>query len=306
MFRTRAVTDGPMSGPRRAGIAAVGRLGGCVQFELDKFVVKQCRHGVMVWPKQDRVIGAALAHYGEFAEGENRIMARYLRAGDVAVDVGANIGTTALPMARAVGIDGVVLAFEPQPLVAQCLATSLVLNDITNTRLMTMALSASAGAIRMDFAAAAATGNLGSASQADQGDLVAAVALDDLALSRLALLKVDVEGHEWQAFQGARQTIAACQPVVYFEAKRLPGTVASISFFLEQGYRCYWHFAHFYRSDNINHRPVSQGKGVGDMNVLAVPSGRDQPDDLPQIMLADQDWRSTYSDFFKSRRLVMP
>lgn len=56
-----------------------------MQFELDKFVVKQCRHGVMVWPKQDRVIGAALAHYGEFAEGENRIMARYLRAGDVAV-----------------------------------------------------------------------------------------------------------------------------------------------------------------------------------------------------------------------------
>ena len=277
-----------------------------MQLNLSKFRISPCRHGVMLWPKQDRVIGAALAQYGEFAESENRIMARYLRAGDVAVDIGANIGTTTLAMARAGGPDGLVIAFEPQPLVAQCLAASLTLNEITNTRVMTMAVSAITGVTRMDFAAAMDLGNLGAACVGDHGDVVAALALDDLALARLSLLKVDVEGHEWPVFQGARQTIATCQPVVYFEAKRLSGTVASISYFMENGYRCYWHFAHFYGAQNFRHQMVTQDKGIGDMNVLAVPLGRDQPDDLPEITQADQDWRDVYADFFATRRAMMP
>ena len=65
--------------------------------------IQPCRHGIMFWPKQDQVIGKALMDYGEFAEGENIVMSRYLRAGDVAVDVGANVGTTALAMAQQVG-----------------------------------------------------------------------------------------------------------------------------------------------------------------------------------------------------------
>ena len=260
----------------------------------------------MVWPKADRVIGAALASYGEFAEGENRIMARYLRPGDVAVDIGANVGTTTLPMSREVGAKGKVLAFEPQPLVAHCLATSLILNEVSNVRVLSVAVSQRAGFAKMNFNAGGDAGNFGSTALSLDGDIVPTIALDDMQIDRLALLKIDVEGHEWEIFQGAEGTIDACRPVVYFEAKRLPGTVASIEFLQEHGYRCYWHFAHFYRADNFLGNADDMFRGVGDMNTLAVPQERAQPDDLPEIKSADEDWRDVYAEFFSKRGLVMP
>lgn len=265
-----------------------------MHISLSKLSIKECRYGIMVWPKADRVIGASLANYGEFAEGENRIMARYLRSGDVAVDIGANVGTTTLPMSRAVGAAGQVFAFEPQPLVAHCLAASLVLNEILNVRVLSLAVSQRAGVARMNFNAGGDAGNFGSTALSLDGDLVPTIALDDMQIDCLALLKIDVEGHEWDVFQGAEKTISSCRPVVYFEAKRLPGTVASIEFLQEHGYRCYWHFAHFYRTDNFLGNVEDMFRGVGDMNILAVPQARHQPDDLPEINSADEDWRSVY------------
>lgn len=277
-----------------------------MQLSLSKFSIKDCRHGVMVWPKADRVIGAALANYGEFAEGENRIMARYLQLGDVAIDIGANVGTCTLSMSRAVGANGQVLAFEPQPLVANCLATSLVLNEISNVRVLSLAASQRAGVAKMNFNAGGDAGNFGSTALSLDGDLVPTIALDDMQIDCLALLKIDVEGHEWDVFQGAEKTISSCRPVVYFEAKRLPGTVASIEFLQEHCYRCYWHFAHFFRTDNFLGNVEDMFRGVGDMNILAVPRARHQPDDLPEINSADEDWRSVYTEFYSSRELAMP
>ena len=277
-----------------------------MQLSLSQFAIKECRHGIMVWPKADRVIGASLANYGEFAEGENRIMARYLRSGDVAVDIGANVGTTTLAMARAVVAAGQVFAFEPQPLVAHCLATSLVLNEISNVRVLSLAVSKQSGFARMNFNAGGDAGNFGSTALSLDGDLVPTMALDDMQIDRLALLKIDVEGHEWDVFQGAENTIRTCRPVIYFEAKRFPGTVSSIEFLREQGYRCYWHFAHFFRSDNFRGNSDDVFRGVGDMNILAVPLEKPQPDDLPEINSADEDWREVYAEFFSARGLVMP
>jgi hypothetical protein len=95
----------------------------------------------MVYPKADSTIGRALSLYGEFAEGENYVMDRYVKPGDVVIDVGANLGTTVLPLARAVSSKGQVIAFEPQPLMAQCLQTTLTLNEYFNVRVISAALA---------------------------------------------------------------------------------------------------------------------------------------------------------------------
>ena len=122
----------------------------------------------MFWPKQDQVIGRALMDYGEFAEGENIIMARYLRAGDVAVDVGANVGTTTLAMARQVGPGGQVIALEPQPAVAHCLAAALAVNGLAQVRLLTVAAGQHSGMVKMDFSQPLR--NYGTAKIVSQGD----------------------------------------------------------------------------------------------------------------------------------------
>src|SRR6516165_8785845 len=95
---------------------------------LDQLAIDTCRHGHMIWPKADGTIGRSLRLYREFAEGENRLMMRYVKPGNILVDVGANLGTTVLPLAKTVGATGRVIAFEPQPLMAQCLQTTLTMN----------------------------------------------------------------------------------------------------------------------------------------------------------------------------------
>jgi FkbM family methyltransferase len=52
----------------------------------------------------------------------------FLRPGDVAVDVGAHTGDTAIPMALAVGAEGRVLALEPNPYVYPVLERNATLN----------------------------------------------------------------------------------------------------------------------------------------------------------------------------------
>jgi FkbM family methyltransferase len=53
---------------------------------------------------------------------------RFLRPGDVALDIGAHVGDTAIPIALAVGPTGTVLAFEPNPNVFGVLEKNASLN----------------------------------------------------------------------------------------------------------------------------------------------------------------------------------
>ncbi len=62
-----------------------------------------------------------------------RNLRRFLRPGDVAVDIGAHVGDSAVPIALAVGRSGAVVALEPNPFVFPALERTASLNrDRTN------------------------------------------------------------------------------------------------------------------------------------------------------------------------------
>lgn len=114
---------------------------------------------------------------------------RFLRAGDVVVDVGANIGLTTLTAARVAGPTGRVVAVEPHPRRRRIVEYP---GDDSQNRL----------------------------AAGDQGDVeVAVVTLDRLlTLDRLTvLLKLDVEGYEKFVLDGAARTLAVTG-CVYFES----------------------------------------------------------------------------------------
>ena len=67
-----------------------------------------------------------LKHISQEAVDELR---RFLKPGDVAIDIGAHSGDSALPMALAVGPSGVVLALEPNPYVFPILEKTAELNS---------------------------------------------------------------------------------------------------------------------------------------------------------------------------------
>ena len=57
----------------------------------------ECRYGRMLVFASDEVIGRSLVLYGEWAEHELRCLRPYIRPGSTVIDVGAYIGTHALP-----------------------------------------------------------------------------------------------------------------------------------------------------------------------------------------------------------------
>jgi FkbM family methyltransferase len=144
---------------------------------------------------------------------------RLLDQGDLAVDVGANIGYVTNLMATRVGLSGAVIAFEPHPVVFEVLSrnvgrwqTDASLGSIEVHRL---AMSSKAGRGRlsavgdidthMGLASLRESSETGSASDFE----VELARLDDLLGDReVQLLKIDVEGHEHEVLRGAEQLLA--------------------------------------------------------------------------------------------------
>jgi FkbM family methyltransferase len=216
----------------------------------------KARHGYVLYNRNDTVIGRSIETYGEYFESEIGVFRRFVGAGDVALDVGANIGTHTLALARLAGPQGFVYAFEPQRLVFQTLCANIALNSLTNVHCVNAAVGDEAGTLHMSDADPSQPNNFGGAqlellAGARQGPPVSRIVLDDfLDVDRLKLVKIDVEGMESQVLQGARRTLTRFKPLLYVEnafADKSPELVAVLQ---ELGYRSYWHIARFFRKDN--------------------------------------------------------
>ena len=144
-------------------------------------------------------------------------IARALQSGETYVDVGANIGFTAIEGSRAVGPAGKVFAFEPHPTIFSYFQQNLQLNGCSNTKAFNVALDREPGELRFmndrrdDMNRISAGGGL----------VVRAETLDKMipfsAAERIQLLKVDVEGAERSVFAGASEVLRRTD-TLYFEA----------------------------------------------------------------------------------------
>ena len=100
-------------------------------------------------------------------------------AGGVFVDVGANVGTYAMALARHVGADGKVIAIEPHPVTHARLAFNSAASGFTQVRLVAAAAGPADGELLIETDG----DNLGASHivtgrprQGDQGAVVAAAA----------------------------------------------------------------------------------------------------------------------------------
>lgn len=90
-------------------------------------------------PREGRLDVARWAHPGAYRVAPAQLQAvvdqlrRFLRPGDVAIDIGAHAGDTSIPIALAVGPAGVVLALEPNPYVFPVLEQNAGLNPAKTT-----------------------------------------------------------------------------------------------------------------------------------------------------------------------------
>lgn len=227
----------------------------------------------MMYLVNDQYIGRALDYYGEYGQFEGMVFDQMLKPGDIAVEVGANMGAHTVHLAKLVGPTGTVLAFEPQRTMFYLLCANLALNEHFHVRALNAAAGGTRGNIRVPILDHRAPLNFGALSLPDfeTGEEVPLFALDSFAFPSLRLIKIDVEGMEVDVLSGARHTIARHRPILYVENDRRDKSEALIALIMEYGYDLHWHLPFLFNPDNFFHQPDNLFPGIVSVNMLCMP-----------------------------------
>ncbi len=184
---------------------------------------------------------AARYHYNKALgrlERETSIIENIVPQRRRCLDIGANVGLYTYRFAQ-LFMD--VESFEPIPRCAQIIASS----KLRNVYLHNLALSNRAGHANLDIPAtggpeATALASLSNHFPDAESLLVELRTLDSFGFTEVDLIKIDVEGHEFEVLQGGRETITRELPTVLVEVEQRHHTDRSIQdifgFILGLGY----------------------------------------------------------------------
>lgn len=153
-------------------------------------------------------------YMGTFEPAETEFTSRWLRPGDVFVDVGANVGYYVALAARRVGPVGRVVAFEPSPHAYGRLCDLIRDNALHWVRAIDAAVGAAPGQADLPVPLPGNhTPSLLETAEDRARVRVPVVRLDDMATAwgerPIDLLKLDVEGYEPFVLDGARDLLGS-------------------------------------------------------------------------------------------------
>lgn len=143
-------------------------------------------------------------------------MSRYLRPGDRFIDAGANVGIYTLLAAKIVGPSGHVIAFEPDPGVAERLMENVLRNDLAWVTIKSCAVADTAGTFAFTVGADTANTLCGLATSSPATRTVQTVTLDaEIKGEGYTMCKMDIEGAEFRALKGASTLLENATPPVW-------------------------------------------------------------------------------------------
>ena len=270
-------------------------------------VLRMTREGAMLYNRHDLYVGRSLELLGEYSPGETDLFNRLLAPGHTAIEVGANIGSQTVVLAKRAGAGGRVHAFEPQQPLFQLLCANLALNGLLNTHAWNCAVDETPGHLAVpptDYGRKYNFGGIAMGPDGATGYRVQAVKLDEavaggqISKGGLRLIKLDVEGMELAVLKGAAGLVRTHQPAIYTENNIREKSPALIRWLMDAGYSLYWHLPFMFSAQNfygVVENPFRDGAGnpILSVNVLAAPSWLtvDRADMAP---ISDpQDWWRT-------------
>ncbi len=171
----------------------------------------------VVIDRRDPDFGADIAHWRVYEEPVRQALRDRLGTGQVCVDVGANVGVMTLLAAALVGPTGRVIAVEPNPDNVQLLYQGIVLNRFHNVEVLPLAAADRFAVLSMSDASNTILDTVPEDDSATR--YVQSVVLDDRLreLSRLDLIKLDIEGYELVALRGLERSVARHRPTLVVE-----------------------------------------------------------------------------------------
>jgi FkbM family methyltransferase len=234
------------------------------------FVLASSNHGTMIVNRLDYRMVNAESGYGvgfqiletaSFDPAEVKLAVELLAArrrhhgdGVLALDCGANIGVHTIEWASAMTGWGSVLAIEAQERIYYALAGNIAINNCFNAMALHAAVSSEAGVMKIpnpNYMVPSSFGSLELRQRANNEFIgqainytentaeIRKVALDEFNLPRVDFIKLDVEGMELEALEGADKTIKSTRPILLIEkiktnAEQLHGWLAERGYVLRE------------------------------------------------------------------------
>jgi FkbM family methyltransferase len=212
------------------------------------FVLTATNHGSMLVNRHDYHhvgdvkfgVGHQLFNTSSFDQEEVDLVIRLLDErrrsfgnGVVAIDCGANLGVHTIEWAQFMYGWGEVIAFEAQERIFYALAGNIAINNCFNARAVWAAVGKSKGTIgvpipnyftpssfgSLEINKTETTEFIGQEINYSDGETLRTqmVAIDDMNLDRLDLIKIDIEGMEIDALEGAINSITNQKPLLLIE-----------------------------------------------------------------------------------------
>ena len=194
---------------------------------------------------KDEYVGRSMFSYGEYNPDETEMILSLAKGR--CLDIGANIGCITQALLSA---GFTVDAFEPQPEIFELLEYNARGAVTHNT-----AVGNEAGMATMPKVQYAAKGNFGGLGLFESsiyGTIkVPVTTIDSFGYDDVGFIKIDVEGYEYEAITGARETINRCRPILYVEDDRTEKSRALRQLISSMDYTIEEHKPTLYREKNF-------------------------------------------------------
>lgn len=232
----------------------------------NKKVVKKIIHDkystLVLLDLNNGLVDRVIYYYGFFEKNLFEHIKKELYPHKTFVDIGANIGFLSLVLSR---YAKQVYSFEPIPSLFEQFEKSIQLNGFSNIRLYNIAC----GDVTEQTHIRICKENMGGSSilnfNQDQDELVPIqVDLLDNQLSdiQIDVIKIDVEGYEYQVLKGAERTLKKCTPTLFLEysPNLYPDGVALklYKFLKNVGYNNFFHIEEGKYLENFEDFPLEQ------------------------------------------------
>ena len=166
-------------------------------------------------------IGFGIYINGIYEPVISNLIINHLPANGVYMDIGANIGSIAMPVCKQ-RPDITAICIEASPKIFGSLKTNFNLNSLSNCILLNKAVSDKDGEplFYMNEQDYFGQGHIAN-TQSDKTETVISNKIDtllrDINIKSINLLKVDIEGYEYFAFKGAAEllTSTAAPPIIF-------------------------------------------------------------------------------------------
>ncbi len=165
------------------------------------------------------------------SQGQVDFYKKILKKGDFIIDIGAHIGDSTIPMALAVGKEGTVLGFDPNPYIYKILEKNASLNkELTNIIPLNLAITAYDG--YFFYNSSEATHNNGGIAETEKNrhgkyglkEKVKGVNLEKFLIDNypqqipnLSLIKIDTEGYDTEILKSILPFVKKHKPNLIFE-----------------------------------------------------------------------------------------